>query len=213
MRVLLLCPYPKLIEAPILGGDDLVASMVPPSEVDFSADFIVSFGYRHILKEPILRSVARPIINIHIGYLPWNRGADPNFWSWFEDTPKGVSIHHIDVGIDTGPLLAQAELAFPEPKKETLATTYEKLQMRAVTLFAETWPLIRTNRIVPEPQRGVGSFHRLKDKEPWWSLLPKGYDTPIEIIQEMGAEQAASNAFWDKYDEEIAAMKPPSQSK
>jgi len=107
MRVLLLCPYPELIEAPILaGGDDLVASVAPPSEIDFSADFIVSFGYRHILKEPILRSVARPIINIHISYLPWNRGADANFWSWFKHTPKGVSIHEIDAGIDTGPVLA-----------------------------------------------------------------------------------------------------------
>lgn len=196
MRVLILCPNPELIEAPILEGeDDLVASNAPPSEVDFSADIIVSFGYRHLLREPILRSVARPIINIHISYLPWNRGADPNFWSWFEHTPKGVSIHEIDDGIDTGPLLAQAEITFDDPQ-ETLATTYVKLRTRAVDLFAQTWPLIRTGKIVANPQQGKGSYHRLKDKLPWWALLPDGYNTPVRVIEKMGAELAAGQRPW-----------------
>lgn len=102
---------------------------------------------------------------------------------------------------------------FGDPQRETLATTYDKLRVRATELFADTWPLIRTGKIAASPQQGNGSYHRVKDKEPWWLLLPNGYDTPVEIIQDMGAEQAASATFWNKYDEEIAAMKPPPQSK
>ncbi|MCL0081308.1 hypothetical protein M1N64_03665 [Peptococcaceae bacterium] len=41
-------------------------------------------------------------INLHISFLPWNRGADPNFWSFIENAPVGVSIHYLDEGIDTG---------------------------------------------------------------------------------------------------------------
>jgi methionyl-tRNA formyltransferase len=191
MRVLLLSPYAELIEAPILaGGDALIRSNAPPREVDFTADIIVSFGYRHILSAHILASVTRPILNIHISYLPWNRGADPNFWSWFEDTPKGVSIHCIDAEIDTGPILAQSEVSFLDLQNETLATTYVKLRARAVTLFAESWASIRTNKICAKPQEG-GSYHARSDKERWWSLLPNGYDTPVAYIAELGAKHAA----------------------
>jgi Formyl transferase len=190
MRVLLLSPYPEMIRAPILAsGDDLRCSNASPEEVDFLADFVVSFGYRYIIKKQILRMVIRPIINVHISYLPWNRGADPNFWSWFDNTPKGVSIHSIDAGIDTGPVLVQDEIIFSEPQKETLATTYQKLQARAVALFAETWPLLRAEKIIAKPKTG-GSYHTLKDKERWWSLLPHGYDTPVTWVMQMGITHA-----------------------
>ena len=64
-------------------------------------DFVISFGYRHILKKTIIQSSLAPIINLHISYLPYNRGAHPNFWSFFDNTPKGVSIHLMDEGINT----------------------------------------------------------------------------------------------------------------
>ena len=44
-----------------------------------------------------------------MSYLPWNRGADPNFWSILEDTPKGVTIHIMDESIDTGDILYQKD--------------------------------------------------------------------------------------------------------
>jgi len=43
-------------------------------------DLVISYGYRHILKKEIIESSKAPIVNLHISYLPWNRGAHPNFW-------------------------------------------------------------------------------------------------------------------------------------
>ncbi len=212
MRILILSPYPELIERAIVGnGDDLKKSNAPPSETDFTADFIISFGYRYILKPEILRTTLRPIINIHISYLPWNRGADPNFWSWFDSTPKGVSIHQIDEGIDSGALLCQAEAVF-ESEYETLASSYEKLRVEAIGLFTEAWPLIRTDRIVAKPQHGAGSYHRSKDKEFFWPLLPDGFNSPVKFIEKIGAEHAAAKAS-DVIRAEVMAMKPETQEK
>ena len=59
-------------------------------------DFIVSYGYRYIIKKNIIDYFHKRIINLHISYLPYNRGADPNLWSILEDTPSGVTIHYID---------------------------------------------------------------------------------------------------------------------
>lgn len=189
MHVLLLSPYPELIEPPIRDlGDQVVSSSAHPSGIDFSADLIVSFGYSHILPRSILSSVRRPIINLHISLLPWNRGSDPNFWSWFDDTPKGVSIHEIDTGIDTGPLLAQEPLQFANSHNETLESTYNSLRRRLVSLFSRTWPLIRDERISAVPQQGRGSYHRFKERERWWQALPKGPATPVRLIEEMGRQ-------------------------
>ena len=68
-------------------------------------DFLISFGYRYIISEAVLNKFKPNAINLHISYLPWNRGADPNLWSFIEDTPKGVTIHEIDEGIDTGDII------------------------------------------------------------------------------------------------------------
>ena len=70
-------------------------------------DWIISYGYRHLISEEIIKYLKNPIINLHISYLPFNRGAHPNYWSFKEKTIKGVTIHFIDSGIDTGPILIQ----------------------------------------------------------------------------------------------------------
>lgn len=75
-------------------------------------DWIISYGYRHIIPEEIIKKTKNPIINLHISYLPFNRGSHPNYWSFKEKTPKGVTIHFIDKGIDTGPILCQKEFFF-----------------------------------------------------------------------------------------------------
>jgi methionyl-tRNA formyltransferase len=108
MRVLLLTPLPHyLADAITTAGDSYDVSMEPPERWVGDVDFVVSFGYRHIISARYINALHGRLINIHISLLPWNRGADPNFWSWFDRTPKGVTIHAIDAGVDTGDVLAQ----------------------------------------------------------------------------------------------------------
>ena len=77
-----------------------------------NVDLVITFNYRHILKKNILNKLKRPAINLHIAYLPFNKGCHPNFWSFVEDSPKGVTIHEIDKGVDTGPIICQKKLFF-----------------------------------------------------------------------------------------------------
>lgn len=57
---------------------------------------IISYSYRYLIKKEIIDFMPTSIINLHISYLPWNRGANPNFWSFVDNTIKGVTIHEID---------------------------------------------------------------------------------------------------------------------
>ena len=126
-------------------------------------DFIISYGYRHLIKEDVLDLLPGKIINLHISYLPYNRGADPNFWSFVENTPKGVTIHLVDKGLDTGDILVQEEV--PLTTDETLRSSYEKLHRAIQSLFMKHWPDIRSGKIQPEPQPQDATYHRKKDKE------------------------------------------------
>lgn len=151
-----------------------------PADADFlGADFIVSYGYRHIIREPWLSKYALRMINLHIGLLPWNRGADPNYWSWRHRTPKGVTIHEIDAGIDKGPIVAQSDIGYRfNPEAHTLRSSYEALHAEMVALFAMTWPAIRKFGLDGGVRQYGGSFHR-KGEMPH---LPLGWDTPVSEI-------------------------------
>src|SRR5580692_1329525 len=106
-----------------------------------AADFLVSHGFRHILRPDVLDLFPQRAVNLHISHLPWNRGADPNLWSFIENSPKGVSIHYLDAGIDTGDIIAQKLVEFGAG--ETLRSTYTRLQEEIAQLFAEHWSRIR----------------------------------------------------------------------
>ena len=147
-----------------------------------SIDFAVSYRYRHIVQKPVIDYLKDHIINLHISFLPWNRGADPNLWSFLEDTPRGVTIHYIDEGIDTGDIIAQREVAFPAAG-ETLRFTYDRLNDEIVALFKEQWPLIMRGEASRQKQPPGGSFHRTTDKRPYEGLLAeRGWDTRIEVV-------------------------------
>jgi methionyl-tRNA formyltransferase len=144
--------------------------------------FAVSYGYRHIIKKPVIDHLNGKIINLHLSYLPWNRGADPNLWSFLENTPKGVTIHYVDDGLDTGDIISQTEVFFNE-QYDTLRTTYEKLSQQMVQLFRDNWPDILIGTVNRKKQPAIGSYHRLKDKEKFNYLLTKqGWNTPVKEL-------------------------------
>lgn len=188
MKVLVLSPYPEgLTQTLERCGDEVLAESGLSGLATQTPDWTVSFGHRAILT-PLPR-----MINIHIGALPYNRGADPNFWSWFDNTPKGVTIHQITKGIDTGPILAQSIMT-PHFIGHTLRSSYEVLMREAEALFAMSWPHIRAGKQAI-PQSGPSSYHRAKDKEPWMKLLGYGWDEPCAKVEMLGRKARAERVF------------------
>ena len=144
-------------------------------------DYLISFGYRYIISKEILNYFKEKAINFHISYLPWNKGADPNLWSILENTPKGVTIHQIEEGLDTGKVVCQKEIFFDS--NETFKSTYEKLNNAIVQLFTENWANIKNNKLKKYPQKGKGSYHRSLDKNEYMDLFIDGWDTKIKDLE------------------------------
>jgi methionyl-tRNA formyltransferase len=174
-------PISRIIEQ---SGDDAL-EWSDPIDSRFieqnGIDFAISHGYRHIIKEPIINCLHQRIINLHISLLPWNKGADPNLWSFLDDTPKGVTIHYVDERVDTGDIIVQKEVVFKD-YQETLATTYQILQAEIADLFKAHWPLIRDGRCPRLKQVNGGTFHKSIDKRKYENLLVAGWETPISPL-------------------------------
>jgi len=94
-----------------------------------------------------------------------------------DGTPKGVTIHYIDDGVDTGDVIAQRRVHLPAA--HTLASSYAALQDAVVVLFREQWPRIREGKADRWKQPPGGSCHRAADKARVEHLLRRGWETPV----------------------------------
>ena len=148
-------------------------------------DLIVSYSYRHIITRDVLQCRPGRFINLHIALLPYNRGADPNPWSFIENSPKGVTIHLMDSGIDTGPIIAQRPVRFDE-SRETLSHSYQVLQDCVQELFFEHWPYLSEGSFTSVEQPKRGTFHKASEFATIKTSLlgPEGWNVSIPLFKE-----------------------------
>lgn len=123
--------------------------------------FVISFNYRHILKDDVLELLAGHIVNVHCSVLPWNRGASPNFFSYYTNTPKGVTVHEMTQGLDKGDILLQEELSLSE--EETFSSSYATLIEHVRHLVKDNWVRLSIGKLVGVQQPPGGSYHDLAE--------------------------------------------------
>ena len=98
-------------------------------------ELVVCAGYMHLLTEPFLDRF--PCLNVHPSLLPDFPGAHA-----VEDalaagaTETGVTVHFLDEGVDTGPVIAQE--AVPIHPEDTPASLHARLQSVEHRLLPDT---------------------------------------------------------------------------
>ncbi|HEX5449553.1 MAG TPA: phosphoribosylglycinamide formyltransferase [Gaiellaceae bacterium] len=83
---------------------------------EHGVELVVLAGYMHLLTKPFLDRFPERIVNVHPSLLPAFPGAhaiDDALAANAETT--GVTVHLVDEGLDTGPVLRQEEIAV-EPR-------------------------------------------------------------------------------------------------
>ena len=124
-------------------------------EIDPS--FLISFNYQYIIKPDVIEVMGGRAVNVHCSLLPFNKGSNPNVFSFYTDTPKGVTIHELSAELDGGRILLQSEL--PLTDEETFKSSYDKLLDEAIRLVSDNWEDLKHLRIRPIEQIGAGSYH------------------------------------------------------
>ena len=75
----------KFLKTKKITVKSLGQKQISKNNLNKNTILVISFGYRNLIKKEILDfSKNIEFINLHMSYLPFNRGAHPNFWSFVE---------------------------------------------------------------------------------------------------------------------------------
>lgn len=121
------------------------------------AEVGLSFHYPILIKPPMLARYER-LYNIHPALLPWGRCYYPVFWALWADEPAGCTLHVIDAGIDSGPIIDQRQVEAYD--WDTGGSLHARVSDAERGLFLDWWPhMVRGDMPVGMPQPLGGSFH------------------------------------------------------
>lgn len=150
---------------------------------NYKPKLVISYNYADIIGEDVIEYMCGQCINLHISMLPWNRGSDPNFWSFVDDTPKGVTIHRVAKGLDTGDIIYQKALEFDEGN-ETFTSSYRVLQQSVVELLKQNWAELLNGSYEVFTQKGKGTYHRKCDMKNLLNGRDFAWDMTIKDFKE-----------------------------
>jgi len=101
-----------------------------------NVELVVLAGYMRMVKTPLLDAFPRHIINIHPSLLP----KFPGLESWRQalaagEKIAGCTVHYVDAGMDTGGIIAQAEV--PVRPGDTAETLHARIQLEEHRIYPE----------------------------------------------------------------------------
>jgi len=132
----------------------------------WSPDLIVVAAFGQILKKDVLELPRYGCINVHASLLPRWRGAAPiNAAILAGDEETGVTIMQMDVGLDTGPMLAKSSIRLTPD--DTAGSVLQTLSTLGADLLLETLPdyLSGVLQPVPQPHEGATYAPMMKKEE------------------------------------------------
>lgn len=121
-------------------------------------DLIIVAAFGQILKKDVLDLPRYGCINVHASLLPRWRGAAPvNAAILAGDEEMGVTIMQMDVGLDTGPMLAKKAIRLKPD--DTTGSVLESLSTLGADLLLDTLPKYLSGDLKPVPQPAEGATY------------------------------------------------------
>jgi methionyl-tRNA formyltransferase len=114
-------------------------------------DLVLVWSYPMILPTCLLDVPRLGCLNLHMGLLPEYRGPNGLQWAIVNgETTTGVTVHYIEEGIDTGPLLARARI--PIGPDEDVVGVLRRARMAGIELLRQGWPHYSLRRVPARAQ-------------------------------------------------------------
>ena len=182
-----------------LKKEDTVAELA-----GLKPDIIVVAAFGQILPQSVLDIPEFGCVNMHPSLLPEFRGASPVAAAILGGNKfTGVSIMLMDAGMDTGPVLAQAQI--PVSARDTTGSLTPKLSLVTAQLLLEVLPSWVKGDITPRPQDNaqatycgtitkeegeidwrlpaVGIWRRVRAFQPWPGCYTRWQGKLLKIIE------------------------------
>lgn len=154
-------PVKKLaleLNLPILQPEKLRGTEVMQKLQAWKPEIIVVAAFGQILQKDILDLPRYGCINVHASLLPRWRGAAPiNAAILAGDEETGVTIMQMDVGLDTGPMLAKRSIRLKPD--DTTGSALQALSTLGADLLLETLPEYISGKLIAVPQPAEGATY------------------------------------------------------
>jgi methionyl-tRNA formyltransferase len=109
-----------------------------------------------LLREELLAIPRVGVVNRHASLLPRFRGRLASFWGHAQEPPEyGVTIHFVDSGIDSGPIIVQQR--FELDPRLSYAEVLTAVFQRSVGLMDEALSKLEAPGFTPSPNRHAGA--------------------------------------------------------
>ena len=105
-----------------------------------------------ILKDYIVQIPSIGTINVHAGILPQYRGVDSRRWAILEKGDIGISVHFVDVGVDSGDIIYRKKLSVKENENLAQITKRNYYQNRYQCLVKAIIKIMNNN-VNPKKQK------------------------------------------------------------
>lgn len=108
-----------------------VAALNAPATVQavqaLDADLLLLGGVG-VVKDALIRSARLAVVNAHPGIVPHYRGNYVARWAILHGDPVGITIHLVDAGIDTGPVLSIQPVEIPRTRSLVVVDQYLEMK-------------------------------------------------------------------------------------
>lgn len=142
----------ELHNLPLLQRARLKKSETVSWAADLKPDLLVLAFVTSFVPRQMIELADRGGINYHPSLLPKYRGGSAINWTIINgERETGVTIHQIDEGVDSGPILLQQKVAIA-PHDTVKSLYFEKLYPLGIRMVSEAVRLIRENKAQPIPQ-------------------------------------------------------------
>jgi phosphoribosylglycinamide formyltransferase-1 len=128
----------------VAWGEELIQTIAT-----YSPDLVVCAGFMRILPANVVQAFSPNLINMHPALLPLYPGAHAVRDALADGAVvTGASIHVVDEGVDTGPVIAQEQVdILPDDTENSL---HERIKVVERDLIVQTVTRIATNQITLE---------------------------------------------------------------
>lgn len=136
----------SVIEVPMLRDRDQWNQVMESVLSDLGADLVISAGFMRVLGANVVTAFSGRLINTHPALLPEYPGAHAVRDALTAGATKtGTTVHFVDSGVDTGPIIWQREVEIsPDDTEESL---HERIKVVERELLVETVREIVTGKI------------------------------------------------------------------
>ena len=165
--------------------------VVTQKELPFSktADFVISYMYRHLAKSEILAMARRAALNFHAAPLPeYGRWAFYNLAILKNASDYGCTCHYMDDGFDTGPLFKVRRFSI-NASQETAYSLEQKAQEEMIRLFLDFCHIAETEENLPSEDQDKSKMRYMTQKE-FEALREIPTDADEETVERY------ARAFW-----------------